>query len=216
MILDIPFLINEFSDYITQIIQFKTEPVYNELNNFSIILNKSFELYKVPIYSNSPINYIDWNNQDNFYDLLNNKFSYRPASNYPNKINTHFIPRIPFGYKLYDMTIPTKLNKINSINNLDISSISIFNFPIDDDFKLNKEPILYIDEYKWINKKITSIRHFINFKMENWGYFIPQSHFNINITDSLYIVLDAGNFISVDDYINNIDRLSNIYLRLFL
>ncbi len=216
MILDIPFIINENHEYNNKIAQFATEPVYNELSNFSIELNKSFELYKIPIYSNSYINYMDWNDELNFNKLLNSNFDYRPVSNDRNKINSHFIPKIPFGYKLKEMIVPSKLNKIIHINNLDISNIEIFNYPIDEDFKLNQEPILYIDEYKWINKKITSIRHFMNFKMEKWGYFIPVNNININFKDNLYIILDASNFLSINDYINNIDKLSSIYLRLIL
>jgi hypothetical protein len=216
MILDIPFIINEFPEYTNQIAQFITQPVYYELSNFSIIINKSFELYKIPIYSNSYINYMDWNDELSFNKLLNGDFDYRPVSNDRNKINSHFIPKIPFGYKLNDMTVPIKSNKITNINNLDISNIEIFNYTIDDDFKLNQEPILYIDEYKWINKKITSIRHFMNFKMEKWGYFTPLNNININFNNNLYIVLDASNFITVNDYINNIDKLSSTYLRLLL
>ena len=215
MILDIPFIISENKCYIDNIISLQTEYIHNEIGNLSLILNRSFDLYKIPIFINSKINYTNWTEYDNFNNLLNGIFCYRPISNSNNKINTHYIPKLPHGNKISEMIIPIKSNLYQYINSIDISHITI-SYNNDISIKLNKEPILYIYTERWYKKNIIKHDYKLHFKMDKWGYFIPINKINIDIDNVLSIIVDGFDFIVIDDYLQNIDKLNSIYLRLFL
>jgi hypothetical protein len=211
--LDIPFINKNNKTFLSHYNGFYIEPIYDDNNHLSITLNKTFDLYSLPIYMNSKINYVDWTIKDNFINLYNGILSYRAISNSYNKIKTHYIPRLPAGHKINDMIIPIKTETYSHINNLNIDSISVL---YDDsiNIKLNKNPTLYIEIAKWNKKNIVYNKYELYFKMSKWGYYESLNKCNIEFNDILYITIDSYDFISIEDYVNNINKLDTIYLRL--
>jgi len=213
-ILDIPFINKNIPNIISNYNGLHIEPVYTDNSHLSLVLNKSYDLYSTPIYMNSRINYLDWQIYDNFINLHNGVFSYKPISNLYNKIRTHHIPRLPIGHKINDMFIPIKTTNYQYINSIDISNI-IISYDDRINIKLNKNPILYIDIAKW-DKKNTIIyeTYELYFKMTSWSNYISINKCNISFNDILYITINAYDFLSIDDYLDNIHKLDSIYLRL--
>jgi hypothetical protein len=220
MIIDIPFINKYHKTYINKYNDFQVEPIFNDIGILSMIFNKSYDLYTIPIYMNSRINYVSYQDYDNFHNLLNGQLSYRPISNSYNKINTHYIPKLQQGHKIKDMIIPIKTDNYPIYEKLfDISNIIIIINNVgnnDDDIKLNIKPKLYIRVGRWNKKNMIEEEYELLFEMTEWSYFKPINKLNINMDNILYIIIDGHDFIYIDNYIDNIDKSQNIYLRLFI
>jgi hypothetical protein len=164
---------------------------------------------------NSRINYINYEEYNNFYNLLNGQFSYRPISNIYNKIKTHYIPKLSHGHKISDMILPIKTDKYQFISDINISNISIFYDSVLD-IKLNIRPTLNIKIGKWINKKMVHEEHKLLYEMKEWSQFKLINKLDIDLHNINYIIIDGNDFLYIDNYIENIDKLDSIYLRLFI
>ena len=220
MIIDIPFINKCPKTYINKYNDFQVEPIYNDIGILSMIFNKSYDLYTMPIYMNSRINYVSYEEYDNFHNLLNGQFSYRPISNSYNKISSHYIPKLQQGHKIKDMIIPIKTDNYQIYNNLiDISNITIINNCVNDngiDIKLNIKPILYMRIGRWDKKNMVEDKYELLFEMTEWSQFKLINKPIINLNNILYIIIDGHDFIYIDNYIDNMDKLDYINLRLFI
>ncbi len=69
---------------------------------------------------------------------------------------------------------------------------------------------------RWNKKNMIEEEYELLFEMTEWSYFKPINKLNINMDNILYIIIDGHDFIYIDNYIDNIDKSQNIYLRLFI
>jgi hypothetical protein len=78
------------------------------------------------------------------------------------------------------------------------------------------KPNLYIKIGRWDKKNIVEDEYKLQFEMYEWSLFKSINKICINHNNILYIIIDGHDFVYVDNYIENIDKLDGVYLRLFL
>jgi hypothetical protein len=115
----------------------------------------------------------------------------------------------------YLLQFNIKTDKYQFISDINISNISIFYDSVLD-IKLNIRPTLNIKIGKWINKKMVHEEHKLLYEMKEWSQFKLINKLDIDLHNINYIIIDGNDFLYIDNYIENIDKLDSIYLRLFI
>ena len=69
---------------------------------------------------------------------------------------------------------------------------------------------------RWDKKNMVEDKYELLFEMTEWSQFKLINKPIINLNNILYIIIDGHDFIYIDNYIDNMDKLDYINLRLFI